>query len=96
MPAEIRIAPVFDGPALPPIRPTGARGPRAVLDPFAVYVLGEHVLRGQLLALSADQLSNVIAAYELGDPVPANSLAKDIPRRVEAVITTVRQRVRVA
>lgn len=96
MPAEVRIAPVFDGPAPPPIRATGARGPRAILDPFAVYAQGEHVLRGQLLALSADQLSNVITAYELGDPVPASSSAADTARQVEDVITTVRQRVRAA
>lgn len=44
--------------------------PVAVLDPYAVYRQGEDVLRGQLLALSRDQLNTVIAQYDLGAPVP--------------------------
>ena len=44
--------------------------PVAVLDPYAVYRQGEDVLRGQLLALSRDQLNAVIEQYDLGVPVP--------------------------
>jgi len=95
-PTEARIVPAFDGPAPPPARHGGARGPHAILDPFAVYVQGEHTLRRQLLALSTDQLSNVIVAYALGDPVPADSSGADTARRVDEVIATVRQRTRAA
>jgi hypothetical protein len=96
MSTEIFVAPVFDGPAPPPNRQAGAQTPHAILDPFAVYAQGEHVLRRQLLALSSDQLSNVILAYALGDPIPANSSGADIARRVEDVIATIRQRARAA
>jgi hypothetical protein len=70
--------------------------PRAVLDPFSVFVQGERVLRGQLLALSPDLLSNVIVAHALGDPVPPNSSGASKARRVEEIIAAIRSRVRVA
>ena len=95
LPTEIRIAPVFEGPASPPRQPAG-RALHAILDPFAVYAQGEHMLRGQLLALSSDQLSNVILAYSLGDPISVNSSGANTARRVDEVITTVRQRARAA
>jgi hypothetical protein len=44
-----------------------AQPPVAVLDPFRVYSEGDEVLRGQLGALSAGQLRNIIKAYELYD-----------------------------
>lgn len=94
MPPEIRVAPVFDGPAPPPSRQSTATVPHAILDPFAVYVQGEHVLRRQLLALSSDQLSNVIVAYALGDPLPESSSGAETARRVDEVVATVRQRAR--
>ena len=93
---DTRVAPVFDGPAPPSTRQTGPRVPHAVLDPLSVYAQGEHVLRGQLLALSSDQLSNVILAYALGDPVSVNSSAAERARRVEDIIATIRQRARAA
>jgi hypothetical protein len=95
LPTEIRVAPVFEGPASPPRHPA-VRGPHAILDPFAVYAQGEHMLRGQLLALSSDQLSNVILAYSLGDPIPVNSSGANTARRVDEIIATVRQRARAA
>jgi len=95
MPTEIRMASVFDAPASPARQPA-VRGPHAILDPFAVYAQGEHMLRRQLLALSADQLSNVILAYSLGDPIVPNSSPVDTAQRVEEVIATVRQRARAA
>jgi len=93
---ETVIAPAFDGPAPPPAHMNAGRVPHAILDPFAVYAQGEHMLRRQLLALSSDQLSNVILAYSLGEPVHANSTAADIARRVDEVIATVRSRARAA
>jgi len=89
------MASVFDAPASPARQPA-VRGPHAILDPFAVYAQGEHMLRRQLLALSADQLSNVILAYSLGDPIVPNSSPVDTAQRVEEVIATVRQRARAA
>jgi hypothetical protein len=47
--------------------------PVAVIDPYAVYRQGEDVLRGQLLALSRDQLNAVVEQYDLGVPVPQGS-----------------------
>lgn len=97
MPAvEARVAAVFDEPAPPPTRQSGVRGSNAVLDPFSVYAQGEHLLRGQLLALSSDQLSNVIVAYALGDPVPANSSGVETAHRVDELIATIRQRAHAA
>ena len=62
--------PAFDRPAPPhfPTAPAGpeAHSPRPVLDPFAVYAEGDHVLRGQLEALSEGQLRTIIRAYDLG------------------------------
>jgi hypothetical protein len=94
-PMEGGVAAVFDGPAPPATRPAEVHVPRAVLDPFSVFVQGERVLRGQLLALSPDLLSNVIVAHALGDPVPPNSSGAAKARRVEEIIAAIRSRVRV-
>lgn len=93
---DVRVAPVFDGPAVPPTRQAGPRVPHAILDPLSVYAQGEHVLRGQLLALSSEQLSNVIVAYALGDPISASITGAERARRVEEIIATIRQRARAA
>jgi len=95
LPAEVHVESVFSGPApVPPRVPLSA--PHAILDPFAVYVQGEHVLRRQLLALSPDQLSNVILAYGLGDPVSDLSSVAELTRRVDEVVAVVRDRARAA
>ena len=62
--------PVSDGPeAQAPAAVFG--GPaRAVLDPFRVYAQGDEILRGQLRALSATQLRNIVAAYNLSELGP--------------------------
>ena len=96
LPAEARIASVFDAPAPPPARRTSPTVAHAILDPFAVFAQGEHMLRRQLLALSVDQLSNVVVAYSLGDPLPPNSTGAETARRVDEIIATVRQRARAA
>jgi hypothetical protein len=93
---DVPVAPVFNGPAPPATRQAGPRVPHAVLDPLSVYAQGEHVLRGQLLALSSEQLSNVIVAYALGDPIPANSSGAEVARRVDEIIATIRKRARAA
>jgi hypothetical protein len=77
-------APVYDAPApsplsvpRPPVSPPAVSyPPRPVLDPFAVYAEGDHVLQGQLEALSEGQLRTIIRAYGLteGSPVPLDAL----------------------
>jgi hypothetical protein len=58
-------------PPPPPRRPRppvqGVEPASAVLDPFHVYAEGDDILRGQLHALSASQLRNIVRAYRIGD-----------------------------
>jgi len=86
--------PIFDAPAphLTPPMPRGAPANEAVLDPFAVYVKGESLLRKELHALSAWHLVNIITAYDLSDEpltvlnrLPASVL-------VETIVAAVRER----
>jgi hypothetical protein len=63
----VDVPPAAPGPA-PHYAPVDT-GPRAVLDPFAVYEQGEDVLRRELMALSVDHLRNIARAYALhADP----------------------------
>jgi hypothetical protein len=86
IPGEPVFAPRFDGPA----RPTAPRGfrIRAVLDPFATYLQGENLLRGQLTALSHDNLVAIVEDYAL--PVYGTS---DMQTRklVDAIVDSVRE-----
>jgi hypothetical protein len=65
----IDLRPAYDGPA--PDRPlvsvSGSRTVRArpVLNPFEVYQQGEDILRGQLSALDAPRLRDIIRGYSL-------------------------------
>jgi hypothetical protein len=63
IPREPRLSPRFDSPR----RTTAPRGMRvrAVLDPFATYAQGEDLLRGQLNALSHDNLVAIVEDYAL-------------------------------
>lgn len=60
--------PAYDepAPAASASLPQVPRPARAVLDPFAVYAEGDHVLEGQLNALDEGQLRNIVRAYGLG------------------------------
>ena len=75
-PPRVDVEPAFDGPA-EPLRSERATVPRAVLDPFEVYIQGERVLRQELSALDIDHLRGIVRAYGLeggvaaGSPVPA-------------------------
>ena len=91
-PLEPSISPVFERPAGPP----GARPfkpQRAILNPFTTFDEGEDLLRGQLMALSHDNLTRIVEEFQLG--VPA---AGDAPKRelVESMVTAVRSRSRAA
>ena len=63
IPREPRLSPRFGGPK----RATAPRGfrVRAILDPFATYAQGEDLLRGQLTALSHDNLVAIVEDYAL-------------------------------
>jgi hypothetical protein len=64
IPREPRVSPMFDRPAPPP-SPRSFRPNRASLDPFSTYAQGEDLLRGQLQALSHDNLVAIIEDYGL-------------------------------
>ena len=65
----LNVQPVYDEPAQPRriVSVSGTRLPRArpVLNPFQVYEQGEDILRGQLAALDAPRLRDLIRAYSL-------------------------------
>jgi hypothetical protein len=75
---EVPGEPMFDRPAddRPVIRRVtrepGTPAPHAILDPYAVYAEGEHILRQQLHALSRDQLVNIARAYDIVQAMPAS------------------------
>ena len=60
------LRPAYGEPAGSAAAAPAPRPARAVLDPFAVYAEGDHVLEGQLEALDAGQLRNIVRAYGLG------------------------------
>ena len=72
-PRPTSATPAYTEPATPGNASTEpARGiPRAVLDPFAVYAEGDHILRQQLNALSEGQLRIILKAYGLTSADPA-------------------------
>jgi hypothetical protein len=53
-----------------------------VLDPFAVYRQGEHVLRRQLSALAPSHLREIIHTYQLGPADDSGDLVERIVRAV--------------
>lgn len=63
--------PAFEHPAKPRARAAAghadALGGHAVLNPFEVYRESDSVLRGQLDALDAGQLRNIIREYKISD-----------------------------
>ncbi len=65
--------------------------PRAVLDPFAVYASGDDILRGQLNALSEDQLRAIIAAFGLASGTEAvDALSR--PTLIGLIVSAVKRR----
>ena len=86
--------PAYEGPA--PHRGVartaggGRMSPRAVLNPFAVYAQGEHVLRQELSALDAGHLRNIINAYGLAGARDENVDAAAEPALVEMIVRGVK------
>jgi hypothetical protein len=64
--------------------------PEAILDPFAVYVKGESLLRRQLGALAPRHLRNIIRAYDLADDIDVEELTE--PELIELIVSSVRRR----
>lgn len=80
----------FPGPATGRPLTTGAAA-QAVLDPINAYAQGEQLLRNQLLALSRDNLVNIVRSYRL-------ELAKEYEsfttaRLVDEIVIAVKRRV---
>jgi len=71
-------------------RDVAARPMRAILDPFTTYAQGEGVLRSELSALSADQLRNIAAAFNLESPETASGMRES--ELVDRIVTAARQR----
>jgi hypothetical protein len=63
IPREPRLSPAFDAPAPP--SPRAFRPARAILNPFTTFDQGEDLLRGQLGALSRDNLIAIVEDYQL-------------------------------
>ena len=84
---EIDVEPSFDGPA-PSLIVDVPAAPRAVLDPFAVYAQGEHVLRQELSALDIDHLRGIVRAFGLTGGVAAEASVPNV--LVEYIVASVR------
>ena len=87
-----QIRPVFDRPA-PPLSARPARAPRAVLDPFRTFDQGEDLLRGQLSALSHDNLVAIVEGYGLDVKEPDALRSRLL---IESIVAAVRARSRAA
>ena len=84
---EIDVEAAFDGPA-PSLIVDVPSIPRAVLDPFAVFAQGEHVLRQELSALDVDHLHAIVRAFGLQGGVAAESSVPNV--LVEYIVASVR------
>ena len=62
-----------------------------ILDPFEVYVQGEHVLRGELSALSRNHLETIASAFSVIDS-PRSSGIRAVPTAdlIEAIVVKAR------
>ena len=86
-PREVDVEPAYSGPA-PSVIVDRSHGPRAVLDPFAVYLQGESILRQELSALDLDHLHAIVRAYGLEGGVAAESTVPNV--LMEYIVATVR------
>ena len=88
IPREIAARPHFDRPASPPA-PRSFKPSRAILDPFSTFDQGEELLRGQLNALSHDNLVAIVDDYGLQVRGMHDMSAR---RLVNAIVESVRAR----
>jgi len=83
----LSVSPAFNAPAAPP-SPRPYRPSRAILNPFTTFAQGEGLLRGQLSALSHDNLVAIVEDYHL----PIHGIA-DVRSRslVESIVDAVKE-----
>jgi hypothetical protein len=90
------VRPVYEEPAQPRrvVSVSGTRLLRArpVLNPFQVYEQGEDILRGQLDALDAPRLRDLIRAYALADGDAGELMRVSEAELTDRIITGVRRR----
>jgi hypothetical protein len=88
--------PVYEGPAPDRrvVSVSGARTLRAhpVLNPFEVYQQGDDILRGQLNALDAPRLRDIIRGYSLFAGDTTQLMRLSAAELTDMIITGVRQR----
>jgi hypothetical protein len=80
--------PIFGNPA-GPLR-LGPPANESILDPFSVYRKGETLLRGQLSAMSAWHLVNIVTAYNLSDADPRSLQTQPHAVLVDLIVGAVR------
>jgi hypothetical protein len=87
--------PVYEGPASnrPIVSVSGGRSARArpVLNPFEVYEQGERILRGQLTALDAPRLRDIIRGYALTSDDTTTLMRLSEAELTDMIIVTVRR-----
>jgi hypothetical protein len=92
----VDMRPAYDEPAQPRrvVSVSGTRLPRArpVLNPFQVYEQGEDILRGQLAALDAPRLRDLIRAYALADGDAGELMRVSEAELADRIIVGVRRR----
>lgn len=70
---------------------TSSFKPRPILDPYAVYAQGEHILRSELGALSPEQVETIATAYGFTPPRDgADSASQSSRDLVDTVVNGVR------
>jgi hypothetical protein len=88
--------PVYEGPApdRPMVSVSAARifRSRPVLNPFEVYQQGESILRGQLNALDAPRLRDIIRGYALTADDTASLMRLSAAELTDMIIAAVRRR----
>lgn len=88
---EIPETSIFSSPREVSRTPFNTAGRRPILDPFAVYAQGEHILRSELGALSRDQVETIASAYGFSTPsTPARPRTGRGTDLVDAVVEGVR------
>jgi len=86
----MRDDPAYTEPAPPLVQSIPRQTPPdAVLNPFHVYERGEGPLRGQLNALSAWHLVNIITAYDLSDTPVAVLNRMPVDKLIDTIVAGV-------
>jgi hypothetical protein len=90
-PAPVVQTPFYDGPAPAMVAPEGTPITQTVLDPFAVYMESETILRQRLEALSARDLRQIVLGYRLAT-ADLDVAAMTAPELIARIIAGVRTR----